>query len=294
MSVRFSNPSQTIGVFRFKVWPSKTTDSYNTADLAANFDLTDAMFGVPSSGAAWPPTTGIDGGVYREVKLLQNDRTPIGTVIAWWRPSASIAIPTGWVECTGQTLTAANHDFAGGGSITLPDLRNRFILGADSTKTALTAAAAVGSGAIDTASGAPGLGYVSGSNQLLLSIANLPAHDHGGGAHNHGGGNHSHAVTDPGHNHGVTASGTIYDIAGSDYQHVQENFHAGDNNLTSLATSSVITIKAAGTGVTIASSGSILSTDSPIQSQGSGTPSDNRPAYVGLIYLMRVKDSTAL
>lgn len=277
MAVRFSNPSGSLGVDRFKVWPNKTTDSYNTTDLTGNWDLLDSMIGVPSGGTAWPPTTGIDGGIYREVKILQDERTPIGTIIPWWRPNDSITIPAGFVECIGQVLNSSQHNFSGGGSITLPDLRNKFMLGADSTFTRGTAETAVGSGNIDAASGAPGLGYIGGSNQILMSIAQLPAHNHGGGAHDHGGGNHSHTYTDNGHFHSFNRQVLNLNTGSTPYLiNVRDSVTNSENTLTATI------------GISINGSGTIIPSVANVASQGSGSPIDNRPGHVGLIFLMKV------
>nr|VFJ49708.1 MAG: Concanavalin A-like lectin/glucanases superfamily protein [Candidatus Kentron sp. FW] len=58
---------------------------------------------------------------------------PIGTVIDWWRPEASIPIPEGWHIANGYTFT--QNDVDGGkchsslNGKTLPDMTNRFVRG---------------------------------------------------------------------------------------------------------------------------------------------------------------------
>ena len=107
---------------------------------------------------------------------------PIGTVIDWWRPQASVAIPTGFEICDGRSIAAAAHDFGTGNAIVLPDMRNKFIIGADpwsadgsgSTNGDSTAA----SGA--THPNAPGIGGGGGSNtsKNFSHQHNVPGHGH--------------------------------------------------------------------------------------------------------------------
>lgn len=70
MADRWSNPSGSVGQQRFRVWPAGT-DSYDHVELAGNLDKIDAILGIPSAGA-WPPTEGVDGGIYALIKDLQD------------------------------------------------------------------------------------------------------------------------------------------------------------------------------------------------------------------------------
>jgi hypothetical protein len=167
---RWSNPSGSIGIERFRVWPSGG-DSYDHAENAANWDNLDAILGIPASGE-WPPTLGVGGGIYKEIQDLKVSDIPVGAVIGWIRPTAAVPIPSGFSTIEGQTIAAVDHDFPGiSTSVTLPDLRNRFLLGADSAKAPGTAAVAVGSPSINTAAGAPGPQGTGGENQHLLTVA---------------------------------------------------------------------------------------------------------------------------
>lgn len=71
MADRWSNPSGGLGVHRFRVWPAGS-DSYDHVELAQNFDTLDALLGIPDSGS-WPPTTGVNGGIYALIKDLRDD-----------------------------------------------------------------------------------------------------------------------------------------------------------------------------------------------------------------------------
>lgn len=98
---------------------------------------------------------------------VQRALHPIGEVIYWWCPSSinpNTQFPAGFVPAEGQTLAAGDHDFPGGGSITLPDLRNVFVIGADRAKTRAT-----GGSQLDNPGNAPGLAYVGGSNSHTLT-----------------------------------------------------------------------------------------------------------------------------
>lgn len=246
MADRWSNPSGGLGFHRFRVWPAGG-DSYDHAENAANWDKQDAIIGIPAAGD-WPPSTGVDGGIYKEVRLLQLDRMPIGTVFAFFKPTDAYPIPDGTAVCDGSTIAPSDHDFVGiATSVVLPNLRNAFILGADSTKSIGTSAAAVGAGNIDSASGAPGPQATGGSNQHTLTEAQMPPH-------NHGGGNHFHTF----------ARQVIQLVTGGLNYLVNRRDDTTHHETTD-------------------PSGAIINT------QGGGLPHENRPRYVGLIYLMKVK-----
>ena len=74
---------------------------------------------------------------------------PVGGIIMWSGSSATI--PSGWVLCDGLARTV------GSTTVTPPDLRNRFIIGAGSTYNP---------------------GNTGGSTTVTLTTANLPAHGH--------------------------------------------------------------------------------------------------------------------
>jgi len=246
MADRWSNPSGSLGVHRFRVWPAGT-DSYDHTELTQNFDTLDGIVGIPPAGD-WPPTTGTNGGIYREVKLLELDAMPIGTVFHWFRPDATVALPDGCLVCDGSVVSAVNHDFPGVVvSVTLPNLLNRSIIGADLNKADGTAAAAVGNGNINLPAGAPGPQATGGLNEVILSLAQIPAHNHGGGNHNH------------------TYNQQIIQLPQGGINYL---FYVRDDITHTLQTNF---------------SGTIINTE------GSGTAHENRPLYVGLIPLCKVR-----
>lgn len=106
---------------------------------------------------------------------------PIGAVIDWWRPDSSISVPSGFVVCSGGTITSGNHDFGTGASITVPDLRNKFILGASTAITEGVAATVGAAGASEAdPTKAPGISGKGGTN----GVRDL-THTHTTYAHNH-------------------------------------------------------------------------------------------------------------
>ena len=237
---RFSNPSGGLGYGRFNCWPLGS-DSYAHAQLTANWDEADAIIGIPSSGN-WPPTTGINGGIYAVCQGLADDAWPIGTTFAFIRPTTDVPIPDGCVVCIGQTLTPEEHSFPNiSGSVTLPDLRNVFILGADSTYSIGQAGVTVTSGNINNNLGAPGPQGIGGQNESTRTEAQLATHDHGGTT--------------------GTPDKTIYFEGGGG-----SNFPVSNGAGTSASGTHTHTIP----------------------EDGSGAPIDNRPNYVGLIYLCKV------
>jgi len=173
MADRWSEPSGSLGTERFRVWPL-STDSYDHDEMAANWDKLDAIIGVPVTGE-WPP----EGGLYGAIVNARAAAVPLGVLFPFFRPSLDVDLPDGAVAADGSVLNDTQHDF-GSGDVTLPDLRNRFILGADPSKDVGAAGAAAGTAGTDTAAGAPGPQAVGGSNAVALTTATTPAHTHTG------------------------------------------------------------------------------------------------------------------
>lgn len=105
--------------------------------------------------------------LYRIIYGLVANQVPLGTIVPWWRPSDVIDPPAGWVICDGRTLQADDHSY-GNTNYQVPDLRNKFILGADEAKANGAASAAAdnlnyadGNNTGQLATNAPGIGYDS-------------------------------------------------------------------------------------------------------------------------------------
>lgn len=236
---------------RFRVWPDPE-DHYDAQELAQNWDTLDAILGAPSSGQ-WPPTEGRGGGIYAEVKRIKDSAIPLGAIFPWFRASASIPLPSKFAVCDGSTLTPAQHDWGTGANVVLPDLRNAFIMGAD----------------IYGKEG-PTEGQTGGSNRHILNLPQMPAHKHALSGHTgwspgvftwyyqKGGGPGVTEQTYP-----TYVDGFKVDYIGSPSSHHSTGgggwgYGQHRHNLT-------------------------------IASQGSDEPHENRPRYVGLIYIIKVK-----
>lgn len=155
-------------------------DHYSHDDLTANWNRIDAHDHSSGKGAALSgdsfPDNSISGvkladgtiDLSKLTDLAYAILSPVGITLPWFRPSAGISPPTGWAVPVGQTLLSTQHSFDGGGSVTLPDLRNRFVLGA------ATSGTGAGSGS------PPDIAGMGGNHTANLS------HSHTVNAHAHG------------------------------------------------------------------------------------------------------------
>lgn len=162
----------------------------------------------------------ITGPVSSTQAQLNYGPVPTGGIIMW---SGSVAsIPTGWALCNGGTYTKTD----GSGGVVVPDLRDRFIVGAGSTY----AVAATGGATSNTPT-------ITVTNQAVaLTEAQLPAHTH------------TATVTDPGHNHTITDPGHTHTL--NIFVQPSAGVYTGNNVVTSNATPSVTT-NSSTTGITI-------------------------------------------
>jgi hypothetical protein len=247
---------------RFRVW-DRSQDSFNGEDLVYNFDNLDELLGGPdgTSGASgnefagdaaswlgygdvipslssetkFPGTTNsgyeVQSGrrtLYSVVSGLNYNDVPLGTIITWWRPTSDVSIPDGWVPCDGRELSADQHSYSFAGTITVPDLRNKFVIGADAASPGINAfngyaleggAVAAqnsnndwsGVGAAPGTTGAPGIGYDAALEDPSARTGDNTQRNI---SHNHGAGtlaiqDHQHSIahthTVPRHKHKVEA-----------------------------------------------------------------------------------------
>lgn len=128
------------------------------------------------------------GGKIRKVEWARF-AVPIGTIVLWYGTAATI--PAGWVACDGGTHTRSD----GGGSIVAPDMRNRVAIHPGSTflqgtiygnfvSSATTSSAGAHAHTATTSSNGS---HSHGSNTRghAVTMAQMPAHQHGGGTHTH-------------------------------------------------------------------------------------------------------------
>jgi hypothetical protein len=151
---------------------------------------------------------------------------PLKTVLMYHADATNESIPAGYEVCDGRTLSSGNHNIAGGTApYTLPDLRNRFLLGADITKGA-TDPGNSGSNATD----APGPMGRGGAHVKTLSLGELPSHTHTGSTDSTGLHTHTGSTTDAGgaHSHtGAIGTAGAHAHSGSSISSVGDHAHTG-------------------------------------------------------------------
>jgi hypothetical protein len=194
---------------------------------------------------------------------------PLKVVLPWVADIQNESPPTDYAICDGRTLGPTQQDIVPGGSYTTPDLRNMFLVGADLTKSAGNAGAAPTDGTINSSAGAPGPKGTTGSNNAVLSVTHLPAHNH--------------SYTDPGHNHGVSDPGHHHS-----YQWRQSGTGSGNdiqsgNNVDSVQGS--VDSSTSSTGISVQTG----TTNITIGNTGSGTAHESRPRCFGVVYIMKVR-----
>jgi hypothetical protein len=197
--------------------------------------------------------------LYSVISGLVGNDVPLGSVIQWWRPSIATTIPDGWVPCDGSTYTNNTastppiilHSY-GTTSLTVPDLRNAFILGAHETTTATYTAAPVftplnrdGTAAAsgNLATNGPGINGAGGSNAVFnldhqhLAGSNLliPDHTHNishthSFSHTHTIPAHTHTV--PAHNHSMSHTHAVANHTHTIDNHVHDMQHNHNFNHT--------------------------------------------------------------
>lgn len=315
---------------RFEVW-NQGSDAFKHTDLAYNLDQLDQMIGSPNQAPTHgngddfnnptttaPPATNQwlhpqDGQqianmgnrtLYNIVRALDYNSVPLGGVMAWWRPSTAVPLPAGFVPMDGSSYTGATlHSYGEWGitTITVPDVRNKMILGAYETATGSPTVQLGRDGTAtvlsDTATDGPGIGYIGGAN-AVRSVA----HTHGvgtytGSDHVHNLTNHTHGFTMIDHTHVVGAftgipSATTLVLQGSAGPYISvssaNHNHAFGPQATSLISGgppSALTVGMpgalnTGTATAIAISGS---------SGSALTTIDAFTRYIGLLYIVKIR-----
>lgn len=160
------------------------SDPYDHTQLAANFQKLDEHDHTTGKGARLKgssleaeavDTAELKSASVTNAKLagsITSDKLTAGVINSlgdfkwWWRPNEATSLPSGgWVVATGQTLTSSEHNFAGGGSITLPNMIGKFPRGVE----------------------AANIGSSGGAATINLAHShNVNSHTHTINSHNHG------------------------------------------------------------------------------------------------------------
>jgi microcystin-dependent protein len=151
-----------------------------------------------------------------------NGSIPIGGIIMW----SGATVPSSWALCNGATVNG----------VVTPDLRDRFIVGSGS---------------------AYNIGNTGGANAVTLSIAQMPAHAHGG-------------------------------VTNTDFPDHAHNIQNTERKVAAQNQTSVLSYNEIG-GAAASTSGATARHQHPINAEGGSTAHENRPPYYALAFIMRVQ-----
>jgi hypothetical protein len=306
----FNSPNMSL-----RVW-DLSTDGYSHAELAANWNKVDTHDHSPGKGVKIG-TSGILNGAITGALLADNSvgsakiidgsiqgqdiadgaigadqlapgviSVPLGTIVPWWRKDGTVPVPTGWELCDGRNWSAVSNDL-GVSAGTMPDLRNRFILGAG------------GSG--------PGENTTGGSHTKSFF------HTHAVDAHSHTVSDHAHSISGDGdHRHyfpqddgansslrtrrlTLPVSLAPKDLAVStDGVSGLEATFVPNNSTPDGSNGDTVDMKLAGGhshgGATGSAGASTTSSNGSNTQPALSASTDIRPAYLGVLYIMRVRN----
>lgn len=201
-----------------------------------------------------------------DVASVLESAVPVGTVVMW--AGNSVNVPSGWALCDGSAISRTTYEdlyalqgnvFGGGdGSTTfnLPDMRDRFVVGA-------------------------GTSYSSNSKGGATSV-NI-AHTHTVNAHTHSVGNHTHD------------QGSLVALVNhqNDRTYMKSTPYSWSADCANYTGSSHANAYISGRGAdVVGSTGSAgaSTTSSNGSSTGSGGSAslENRPPYIGILYIIKV------
>jgi microcystin-dependent protein len=199
----------------------------------------------------------------RRVNDISVEYQPVGAIVA---TVAEDEPQSGWLFCNGQAVSKSEYNDLyqiigntfGETALTfnLPDLSDRFLVGADTIARMATGGAAT----------------------VTLAEANLPAHNHGvtdpGHTHTFTGIAHNHGITDPGHVHTAVTQDTT-GTSGSD------NVGASSGDTASATTG--VTVDNATAGGTNSTETTGITTNNT----GGGTAFDITPPALGVNWLIK-------
>jgi microcystin-dependent protein len=223
----------------------------------ADVPISGLPHGGPIDGTEAIPV--VQGGVTVQVPSAALVGAPgIGIVPGVVLPFAGGAAPAGFLPCDGSTVSQTTYPALyavlgtlwgpdAGGNFTLPDLRDRCLIG--------TSPGGLGADR-PTARSA---GQVGGEESHVLTIAQLAAH--------------GHSVTDPTHQHSADAFGGSY-LAGSAVARATTNGAGGTFGHGATGLGSHIATELAATGVSV-------------DSTGSGDPHNTMPPFAVIQWIIK-------
>jgi microcystin-dependent protein len=175
-----------------------------------------------------------------KIKENGNDLLPVGAIIMW----NGTTVPAGWALCDGGT-----YALDAGGTISTPNLMDRFIVGADAT------------GGTGAAVGSYAYSNTGGANSVALTIAQIPSHDHSGTSGL--GGAHSHTYTD---RYMYISDWDVIEDCGGCGTDLPHNEQSGEGKTT----------------------GGAPDHNHSIPAEGGGAGHENRPPYYALAFIMKL------
>lgn len=321
---------------RFQV-ENQASDPFKHTDVAYNLDQLDQMFGgpnqtptfgvgddfnnpttsAPSGSSQWlypqDPTTIVNFGnrtLYNIIRALDYNDVPLGAVFAWWRPSTAVPLPSGCVPADGSSYTGATqHSYVPFGitTITVPDLRNKMILGAYETATGAPTTALNRDGtaatlpSVDTATAGPGIRAIAGTN-----VPRNLAHTHTAGSFATP--DHLHNLTDHLHifamiDHAHTFSASTGAVTPGDFINAGSGFGTAGNTNHRHSVSGLTAGISGGppVGYTAGMPGPVATgpADRSLAIGGTSasaltTPTEILPRYVGLLWMVKIKKAGPL
>lgn len=184
-----------------------------------------------------------------KIKENGNDLLPVGSIIMW----NGTTVPAGWALCDGGTYT-----LDAGGTVSTPNLLDKFIVAADVT-------GGTNQGGAGSSNGTYAYAATGGANSVTLDITQIPAHNHSGTT-----------ATDGAHSHTGQAT-LLTDNDDNDDTGYYVGYSGGSDPQG-----------ATGSGHDITNSGSSHSHAFTTGNAGGGLSHENRPPYYALAYIMKL------
>ena len=201
---------------------------------------------------------------------------PIGSVIMWAGDASNV--PTGWLLCDGTPFTSASYPILASllgtgfgtpaaGQTQIPDMRDRFVVGAGSTYSRNSK---------------------GGSDTVTLALTQMPLHDHPL--------THTHQINPPVTNTGTQSVNHTHPMGGntgpdSNVAHSHVTASLGGRPTASTGTYNQNTGTESGQphthSINIAQFTSGGASASVTGDRGSSQPHENRPPYIGMFYIIK-------